>query len=60
MRPKSNIYAVKKGSNGWDIRAGNKETLHRGGVSRVLRKMSTLIDDKDAVVVLTVQVKRKR
>ena len=60
MRLKSEIYAIKGLNNVWDIKAKNKEKFYRGGISRVLREMSTLIEDKEDVVSVLVQVKRKK
>ena len=60
MRDKTEIYAHKVGSHGWEVQSPTHGGLHLCGVSRLLRKISTLIDDKDAVVSVFVQVKRKK
>ena len=60
MDKETEIYAVKVEKRGWVAWNEKHSGLYVCGVSRLLRKISTLIEDKDDVLSVYLKVKRKK
>ena len=61
MKTKTTIYAKKTASGNWKIfKHGSSKKIAADNLSRVLRNASTLIDDREHVVTLKIEISRKK
>lgn len=59
-RDKTIIRLRKEGIGFWEIRLGKRRIFRHRGISRLLRLISTLVQDKDKVYAIDIIVKRRR